>query len=308
MSDVLSNASVADKTEPPVPLEAFLAADAFAVVASDQSPLNVDVGISLPVKGIAWRALLLPWLLPVGLIAVWQGLSSSGIVSTAIVPAPIEIWRAASQLAQRGELQHDILVSLRRVSIGFGIGASTGLLLGLVVGLFVLAQELLDRTLQMVRTIPHLALVPLMILWFGIGEEPRLILVAMGTLFPVYVNTVGGIRNVDPKLIELGQSYGLGPLALVWSIILPAALQPILVGIRYALGVAWLTLVVGETIASRDGVGYLVQNARELLRIDVIVLAILLYAAAGWLSDFLTRLLEQRLLRWHPNYAGHRGT
>ncbi|NEV02284.1 ABC transporter permease subunit, partial [Bradyrhizobium uaiense] len=159
------------------------------------------------------------------------------------------------------------------------------------------------RSLQMIRTIPHLALVPLMILWFGIGEEPRLILVAMGSLFPVYINTVGGIRNVDPKLIELGRSYGLGPVELVWSIILPAALQPILVGIRYALGVAWLTLVVGETIASRDGIGYLVQNARELLRIDIIVLAIILYAIAGWLSDFVTRLIERRLLRWHPNYA-----
>ncbi|WP_370157249.1 ABC transporter permease subunit [Bradyrhizobium ottawaense] len=124
-----------------------------------------------------------------------------------------------------------------------------------------------------------------------------------GALFPVYINTVGGIRNADPKLIELGKSYGLGRSEVVLSIILPAALQPILVGMRYALGVAWLTLVVGETIASRDGVGYLVQNARELLRIDIIVLAIILYAIAGWLSDFITRLIERRLLRWHPNYA-----
>ncbi|WP_342726458.1 ABC transporter permease subunit [Bradyrhizobium sp. B097] len=219
------------------------------------------------------------------------------------MPAPLDIWNAARQLAERGELQHDILVSLRRVAIGFSIGAASGLLLGLVVGLFVAARDLLDRSLQMVRTIPHLALVPLMILWFGIGEVPRLILVAMGSLFPVYINTVGGIRNVDPKLIELGRCYGLGRAELVWSIILPAALQPILVGIRYALGVAWLTLVVGETIASRDGVGYLVQNARELLRIDIIMLAIILYAIAGWLSDLITRLIEQRLLRWHPNYA-----
>lgn len=251
-----------------------------------------------------WRPLALPWLLPLGLLAVWQFLSAKGIVSTAIVPAPSDIWDAARQLAERGELQHDILVSLRRVAIGFSIGALAGLIFGVAVGLFELVHELLDRSLQMIRTIPHLALVPLMILWFGIGEEPRLILVAMGSLFPVYINTVGGIRNVDPKLIELGKSYGLGRAELVWSIILPAALQPILVGIRYALGVAWLTLVVGETIASRDGVGYLVQNARELLRIDIIVLAIMLYAIAGWLSDLVTRLIERRLLRWHPNYAG----
>jgi sulfonate transport system permease protein len=227
----------------------------------------------------------------------------TGIVSTAIVPAPYDIWEAARQLAERGELQHDILVSLRRVTIGFSIGALAGLLFGVAVGLFEPVHDLFDRSLQMIRTIPHLALVPLMILWFGIGEEPRLILVAMGSLFPVYINTVGGIRNVDPKLIELGKSYGLGRAELVWSIILPAALQPILVGMRYALGVAWLTLVIGETIASRDGVGYLVQNARELLRIDIIVLAIILYAIVGWLSDFITRLIELRFLRWHPSYA-----
>jgi len=255
------------------------------------------------VRGLAWRSLLLPWLLPLGLLLVWQFLSATGILSTAIVPAPSDIWDAARQLAARGELQHDILVSLRRVAIGFSIGALGGLQLGLAVGLFESLHDLLDRSLQMIRTIPHLALVPLMILWFGIGEEPRLVLVAMGSLFPVYINTVGGIRNVDPKLVELGKSYGLGRAELIWSIILPAALQPILVGMRYALGVAWLTLVVGETIASRDGVGYLVQNARELLRIDIIVLAIILYAIAGWLSDLVTRLIERRLLRWHPNYA-----
>ncbi|MET4349009.1 sulfonate transport system permease protein [Bradyrhizobium sp. RT9a] len=254
-------------------------------------------------RGLAWRSFFLPWLLPFGLLLVWQFLSTTGIVSTAIVPAPSDIWDAARQLAERGELQHDVLVSLRRVAIGFSIGALGGLLFGLAVGLFEPLHHLFDRSLQMIRTIPHLALVPLMILWFGIGEEPRLILVAMGSLFPVYINTVGGIRNVDPKLIELGKSYGLGRAELVWSIILPAALQPILVGMRYALGVAWLTLVVGETIASRDGVGYLVQNARELLRIDIIVLAIILYATAGWLSDLITRLIERRLLRWHPNYA-----
>ncbi|MGY4502168.1 sulfonate transport system permease protein [Bradyrhizobium sp. GM24.11] len=257
----------------------------------------------LRVHGPIWRSVALPWLLPIGLLLVWQFLSAAGIISTAIVPAPSDIWDAARQLAERGELQHDILVSLRRVAIGFSIGASGGLLLGLAVGLFEPVHDLVDRSLQMIRTIPHLALVPLMILWFGIGEEPRLILVAMGSLFPVYINTVGGIRNVDPKLIELGKSYGLGRAELVWSIILPAALQPILVGMRYALGVAWLTLVVGETIASRDGVGYLVQNARELLRIDIIVLAIILYAIAGWLSDLVTRLIERRLLRWHPSYA-----
>lgn len=249
-----------------------------------------------------WR-LFVPWLLPVALVALWQYFSAIGRLPAGILPAPSDVLRAAWGLAERGELQRDVLVSLRRVAIGFVTGAATGLVLGFLVGLSSLAHGLLDRSLQMVRTIPHLALVPLMILWFGIGEEPRVLLVAMGSLFPVYLNTMSGIRGVDPKLIELGRSYGLGPLGLIAGVVLPGALPPILTGIRYALGVAWLTLVVGETIASRDGIGYMVQNARELLRTDVILLAIVLYAIAGWLADSITRAVERRLLRWHPNYA-----
>jgi len=259
-------------------------------------------------QSFAWRAggrarLFVPWVLPLVLVGLWQFASVSGRLPAGILPAPSEVLQAAWVLAERGELQRDILVSLRRVAIGFFTGALTGLALGFLVGLSGLAHDLLDRSLQMVRTIPHLALVPLMILWFGIGEEPRVLLVALGSLFPVYINTVSGIRHVDPKLIELGRSYGLGSAHLVASVVLPGALPSILTGIRYALGVAWLTLVVGETIASRDGIGYMVQNARELLRTDVILLAILLYAIAGWLADSATRGVERRLLRWHPGFA-----
>jgi sulfonate transport system permease protein len=244
-----------------------------------------------------------PWITPAAVLALWHALSVTGYLASSVMPGPAEVLAAALELWRNGSLLHDIYVSLRRVLFGFALGATTGLALGFAVGLSALTRSLLDRSIQMIRTIPHLALVPLMILWFGIGEEPRVLLVALGTMFPVYINTVSGIRNVDPKLIELGRSYGLGRLELIFSVVLPGALQPILVGIRYALGVAWLTLVVGETIASRDGIGYLVQNARELLRIDIIVLAILLYALAGWLTDFVTRKIELRLLRWHPSYA-----
>lgn len=246
---------------------------------------------------------LLPWIVPLALLLLWQYFSASGRLPPGILPAPSAVLRAAWQLAERGELQHDIGVSLRRVAIGFATGAGTGLLLGFLVGMSRLAQGVLDRSLQMLRTIPHLALVPLMILWFGIGEQPRVLLVALGTLFPVYINTMSGIRGVDPKLLELGRSYGLGTPELLFQVVLPAALPAILTGIRYSLGVAWLTLVVGETIASRDGIGYLVQNARELLRTDIILLAIVLYALAGWFADWLIRLMERRLLRWHPSFA-----
>lgn len=245
----------------------------------------------------------LPWVLPVLLLLVWHLATATGWVRQTVLPSPWTVFNSAAQLWLAGTLQQDILVSLRRIGIGFALGAGTGFVLGVAVGLHHPTRLVLDRSIQMIRTIPHLALVPLMILWFGIGEEPKVLLVALGSAFPVYINTMSGIRNIDNKLVELGRSYGLTPRQLVFSIILPAAMQPILVGLRYALGVAWLTLVIAETIASREGIGYLVQNARELLRTDIIILAILLYSIAGWLADFITRHIESRLLRWHPNYA-----
>ncbi|MFD2260751.1 ABC transporter permease subunit [Chelativorans composti] len=246
---------------------------------------------------------LVPWILPAILILAWHIAAVTGLLNRNVLPGPVDVVNVAISLIERGQLQHHLLVSLRRVAIGFTIGASVGLGLGALVGLSSTARQVIDLTMQMIRTVPHLALVPLMIFWFGIGEEPRVLLVALGVVFSVYINTVSGIRSVDPKLIEMGRSYGLSEPQLIWSVILPGALQQILTGIRYALGVAWLTLVVAETIASREGLGFLVQDARELLRLDVIVLVIAIYAIAGWLADFLTRKLEARLLSWHPSYG-----
>ncbi|UGQ11564.1 ABC transporter permease subunit [Yinghuangia sp. ASG 101] len=257
-----------------------------------------------PLRAVAARVghAALPWLVPVALLVSWHWGSESGALSPTVLPGPAEVWRSARELSDSGELWRHIGVSLRRIAIGFSLGAATGLALGFLVGMSRLAEGLLDRSLQMIRTIPHLALVPLFIAWFGIGEQPKILLVALGTMFPVYLNTVTGIRTVDERLIQLGRSYGLGRRALVREIVVPGAMPSILSGIRYALGVAWLTLVVAETIASQDGIGYLAQNARELLRTEQLVLAIVLYALAGLLADILTRLIERRALRWHPSY------
>lgn len=252
-------------------------------------------------KAVSWAAL--PWCVPAFLVVVWHLAATLGLLNRAVFPGPADVVNIGASLIERGQLQHHLWVSIQRVALGFGIGASLGLFLGVVLGLSRNLRQIFDLSLQMVRTVPHLALVPLMIFWFGIGEEPRILLVALGVVFSVYINTAAGIRGVDPKLIELGRSYGLSPLQLVAKVILPGALPQILTGIRYALGVAWLTLVVAETIASREGLGFLVQDARELLRLDVIVLVILIYALAGWFCDFLTRLVEARLLKWHPSYA-----
>ena len=178
-----------------------------------------------------------------------------------------------------------------------------GFALGLLNGFFPLSGRLLDSSVQMARNIPHLALIPLVILWFGIGETARIFLVAIGVAFPIYINTYHGVRNVDAGLIEMSRTYGLTTWQLFRQVILPGALPSILVGVRYALGIMWLTLIVAETIAASSGIGYVTMNAREFLQTDVLVLGILLYALLGKIADVAARLLERQLLAWHPSYA-----
>ena len=164
-----------------------------------------------------------------------------------------------------------------------------------------------DSSMQMLRNIPHLAIIPLVILWFGIAEEAKIFLVAIGVLFPIYLNTYHGIRTVDRGLIEMARVYGLSPFAVVWRVILPGALPSILVGLRYALGIMWLTLIVAETISASSGIGYMTMNAREFLQTDVVLLGIIVYALLGKLADVLTRSIEHRALAWHPSYQPQTG-
>lgn len=245
---------------------------------------------------------LLPWVLPILLIVTWQLLVQFSWLSTKFLPAPIAVFQAASELANTGELWRNIYISATRAFIGFGIGGTIGFILGLSNGTFLISEKLLDTSVQMLRNIPHLAMIPLVILWFGIGEEARIFLVSIGVLFPIYINTFHGIRTVDKGLLEMGRVYGLKPWEMFWQIILPGALPSILIGVRYALGLMWLTLIVAETIAADSGIGYMAMNAREFMQTDVVVLSILLYALLGKLADALARWLETKLLQWHPSY------
>ena len=232
---------------------------------------------------------LAPWALPVALLTAWQLAVVSGLLSTRILPAPSAVISAGWELLRSGEIWTHLAISGWRAGIGFAIGGGLGLLLGFITG-------------QMSRNVPHLALIPLVILWFGIDESAKIFLVALGTLFPIYLNTYHGIRNVDPALVEMARSYGLSGFSLFRQVILPGALPSILVGVRFALGFMWLTLIVAETISASAGIGYLAMNAREFLQTDVVVLAILLYAVLGKLADVAARTLERIWLRWHPAY------
>ena len=247
-------------------------------------------------------AQLLPWLLPLLLLIAWQASSALGWLSARVLPAPLEVLRASIRLAETGELWIHVKVSTERAVSGLVIGGGLGLLLGLLTGSVRWIQTLLDSTIQMVRNVPPLAMIPLVILWFGIEESAKLFLIALAVFFPLYLNTFHGIRNVDPGLIEMGRSYGLSRRQLYWQIILPGALPNILVGLRFSLGLMWVILIVAETLSAQAGIGYLTMNAREFMQTDVVLVGILLYALLGKLADVFARTLERYGLRWHPGY------
>jgi sulfonate transport system permease protein len=245
---------------------------------------------------------ILPWIVPIILLGSWQLFSSLGMISTRVLPNPLDIFTAAVELTKSGQLGSDVWISTKRAFWGFIVGGGIGFILGLMNGLSKISEGLFDTSIQMIRNIPHLALIPIVILWFGIEEEAKLFLVALGTFFPIYLNTFHGIRSVDKSLIEMASVYGLKGFSLFWHIIFPASLPSILVGVRYALGITWVTLIVAETIASNSGIGYLAMNAREFMQLDVVVLSIILYALLGKLSDVAAKLAERRFLKWHPSH------
>ena len=250
---------------------------------------------------------LLSWLIPLAVLVVWEAMARFGSLSPQVLPAPSKVMQTAAKLIGNGELVVDMGVSLLRASVGFVIGGSVGFGLGTLVGFSRLAEVALDRSVQMVRAVPFLAVLPLVIVWFGIGEVAKVFLVSLAVVFPVYVNTVLGIRQVDPKLLELGRVRGLNRWQLIRRIVLPGAMPSILTGVRYALASAWLALVIAETVAATSGIGFLAMDAREFLQTDVIVMTIVIYALIGVAADGLARLLERRLLAWHPSFAGGTG-
>lgn len=250
-----------------------------------------------------WTHRFVPWLLPAVLLILWHFLTTYGVIPAHTLPTPLQVWRTFVDTLRSGVLGRNLGISAVRALLGFLIGGGIGFVLGLLNGFWRRVEQTTDATIQMVRNIPLFALLPLFIIWFGIGEEIKLALIALGVFFPVYLNTFHGIRSVDPGLVEMGRVYRLSRFALYRHIILPGALPSILVGIRYALGITWLVLIVAETVATDKGIGYMAMNAREFFQLDVIVLSIIIYALLGKLSDTLAKLLERRFLRWNPNYV-----
>ncbi|MED4729304.1 ABC transporter permease [Aneurinibacillus migulanus] len=251
------------------------------------------------IKNILWGVML-----PVIVLAIWQTIGAMNIVSATILPTPLMIGKVFIGLVISGELFSHLQISVFRAALGFLLGAGLGLLLGTLVGFFSRAEQTLDPTLQMLRTIPHLAVMPLFILWFGFGELSKVLLIAKGAFFPVYLNTFLGIRGVDAKLFEVARILEFNKIKLVTTLILPAAMPNILLGIRLSLGIAWLGLVVAELMGSSEGVGYMIMDARQFTQTDIVFVGIIIFALVGKATDSLVRYLESKLLKWRENYKG----
>ncbi|MFE6175041.1 ABC transporter permease [Streptomyces sp. NPDC056464] len=241
---------------------------------------------------------------PVLLLILWQLLSATGVLTADVLASPGRIAQVASDLIADGSLTSAMRTSLQRVAAGLALGTAVGTGLALVSGLFRVGEDLVDAPVQMLRTVPFVGLIPLFIIWFGIGEAPKVAIITLGVTFPLYLNVYAGIRGVDAQLIEAGESLGLSRWGLVRHVVLPGALPGALTGLRYSLGIAWLALVFAEQVNADSGIGFLMVQARDFLRTDVIVVCLIVYAFLGLLADFIVRSLERLLLQWRPTFTG----
>ncbi|OZC45734.1 ABC transporter permease [Rhodococcoides fascians A21d2] len=245
-----------------------------------------------------YRWTVLRVLSPVALLVLWQIASAAGVLSERVLPAPSLIFDAGLELLRNGELADALAISGTRVVQGLVLGGLIGVALGALVGLSKLAEATVDPPLQMLRALPHLGLIPLFILWFGIGETPKILLVALGVAFPLYLNTFSAIRQIDRDFLDTAVVLGFSRRQRFTTIILPSIAPQLLVGLRQSLAIAWLSLIVAEQINAESGLGYIINNARDFLRVDTIIFGLVVYALMGIATDGIVRVLEKRALRY----------
>ncbi|WP_342379852.1 ABC transporter permease [Bacillus thuringiensis] len=245
--------------------------------------------------------------IPIIILIIWQLAGVFGLVSKTVLPTPLDIFVAFQELIKTGELFGHLSISVFRAAAGFFIGGSLGIILGTIVGFSTRSEQYLDPSVQMLRTVPHLAVAPLFVLWFGFGETSKVLLIADGAFFPLYVNAFLGIRGVDSQLFDVARVLEFSKRKLITKLILPAALPNLLLGARLSLGVAWVSLVVAELMGSTEGIGYMIMDARQFSNTDIVFVGIIIFAFVGKFSDSLVRLLEVKFLRWRDNFKGEIG-
>ncbi|EOP23433.1 ABC transporter permease [Bacillus toyonensis] len=245
--------------------------------------------------------------IPVIILIIWQLAGVFGLVTKTVLPTPLDIFLAFQELIKTGELFGHLSISVFRAAAGFFIGGGLGVILGTIVGFSTRSEQYLDPSVQMLRTVPHLAVAPLFVLWFGFGETSKVLLIADGAFFPLYVNAFLEIRGVDSKLFDVARVLEFNKRKLITKLILPAALPNLLLGARLSLGVAWVSLVVAELMGSTEGIGYMIMDARQFSNTDIVFVGIIIFAFVGKFSDSLVRLLEVKFLRWRDSFKGETG-
>ncbi|WP_424215058.1 ABC transporter permease [Streptomyces sp. BI20] len=276
--------------------------------AADPAPAKAAAPLVAVVPSSARRRSVPRWIRrlsgPLALLGLWQLAGVLGWLPEETLAPPARIAAAGVELIADGTLPEAMAVSLQRVVIGLAVGGVIGTGLALLSGLSRLGEDLIDASVQMLRTVPWVGLIPLFIIWMGIGEAPKVALIALGTAFHLYLNVYAGIRGVDEQLIEAGGALSLGRWGLVRHVVLPGALPGFMTGLRYSLATAWLALVFGESINADAGIGFLMNQAREFFRTDVIVVCLVVYAVLGLVADLAVRTLERLLLQWRPTFTG----
>lgn len=245
-------------------------------------------------------------IVPVGALVLLEVFVRMGWISPYVLPPPSELYQTFLRLAQ-GALWNDIAASILRVLTGFVIGSVLAVIVGSIVGMWYTAERYLEPTFQALRAVPSLAWVPLLMIWFGIGETSKIVLIAKSAFFPVYLNLFSGIRNVDRKLVEVGEMYRQPLPVLVWRIFIPASLPYLFTGLRYGLSLSWLSVVAAELLAASEGIGYMLSDGRELSRPDLVLIAILCLAVLGKISDSIVKAIEDRCLTWRDTYSAPGG-
>lgn len=240
---------------------------------------------------------------PLLLFAVWWYGTSSGSIPESVLASPEQVLRALAELYETGELKEFVLASLSRSVFGVALGVTIGLAFGVTAGLTALGEELVDPTMQMLRAVPFLALVPLFISWFGIDEQFKIVLIAAASAFPMYAYSYLGVRSVDRKVVEAARGFGLRGLRLLWSVILPSALPNLLMALRICLAISVVGLIAAEQVGTTKGIGYLVLLAKQYYRQDYMVLCVVLYAVLGLVFDGFIRVLERTTMPWRRHSA-----
>ena len=263
-----------------------------------EKPVEAPEAAAAPVARARTRRRWQRAISPIALLALWEAGARAGLIGEEKLPAPSLVLQTGWRLAGDGTLGEHLADSLTRAGIGLAVGGLLALALGAVAGLLRLGDDLVDPPVQMARMLPHLALLPLLIIWVGIGEELKITLVALGVFFPLYFNVYAGIRDIDERLVEAARTCGLNPWQRLRHVVLPGALPALFLGLRLAIGAAWLSLVVGEQVNADRGIGFLMMEAREFSQTDVVVLGLFVYALLGLLSDVLLRIVERRTLTW----------